>query len=445
MKKKIYLLAFAAALAAAACNHDTPDNPADVTVTEAPEATLTPEATPTPEAAPTLTPASTPKPTPTPAPERDWYEDMIKASLVSTGNNARLKKVIEKARSGETVNVATLGGSVTEGAGAATMSGGYAYQFADAFAETYGTERGKNINFVNAGLGGTPSSLGVIRYQRDVVDELGAEPDLFILEFAVNDHGEVTGGRAYESLVRDVLSQDNDAAVILVFSVFKSKWNMQGDYIPVGQYYDLPMVSIRDAVAVPYLQGNLDDKKFFSDEYHPTTYGHTIMSDCIMHLIEEVDKEEADEMNALPETGRKSLDFCNVEMITGESEGVEITKGSFTLVDGALQYFAGKPSFPDNWKHDGTAGNESFSMKLTCKNLLLNYKTANGADFGDAEVYVDGEKVMTLQGRTAGGWNNSNVVLVIDESTAAEHTVEVRMAEGHENKAFTILALGYTE
>lgn len=447
MKKKICLLVFAVALAAAACNNDTPDAPVDatVTVTGAPEATLTPEATPTQEATPTPAPTSTPKATPTPAPEKDWYEEMIKDSLVSTGNNARLKKVLEKARSGETVNIATLGGSVTEGAGANTMSGGYAYQFADAFAETYGTEKGKNINFVNAGLGGTPSSLGVIRYQRDVVDELGAEPDLFILEFAVNDYGEVTGGRAYESLIRDVLSQDNDAAVILVFSVFKSKWNMQADYIPVGNYYDLPMVSIRDAVAVPYLQGKLNDAKFFSDEYHPTTYGHTIMSDCIMHLIDEVDKEEADEMNALPETGRKSLDFCKVEMINEESEGVEIAAGSFTQTDPAVQYFKGKPSFPENWKHDAAAGNESFTMKLTCKNLLLNYKTANGADFGDAEVYVDGKKVMTLQGRTAGGWNNSNVVLVIDEDTAAEHTVEVRMAEGHENKAFTILALGYTK
>lgn len=52
---------------------------------------------------------------------------------------------------------------------------------------------------------------------------------------------------------------------------------------------------------------------------------------------------------------------------------------------------------------------------------------------------------MTLQGRTAGGWNNSNVVLVIDEDTVAEHTIEVRMAEGQEDKAFTILALGYTK
>lgn len=85
-----------------------------------------------------------------------------------------------------------------------------------------------------------------------------------------------------------------------------------------------------------------------------------------------------------------------------------------------------KPSFPDNWKHDKTAGNESFTVTLNGKNFLLNYKTANGADFGEAEVYVDGEKVMTLQGRTAGGWNNSNVVLVIDEDTVAEHTIEVR-------------------
>lgn len=81
-------------------------------------------------------------------------------------------------------------------------------------------------------------------------------------------------------------------------------------------------------------------------------------------------------------------------------------------------------------------------MTLTCKNLLLNCKQG-GNECGNADVYVDGEKVMTVNG--AGGWGNSNVVLLIDEKEAAEHTVEIRMADGSENKMFTIYAFGYTK
>ena len=72
----------------------------------------------------------------------------------------------------------------------------------------------------------------------------------------------------------------------------------------------------------------------------------------------------------------------------------------------------------------------------------MNYKTGSG-NFGTAEVYVDGNLVKSLNG--AGGWNNSNVVLLIDDREAAEHVVEIRMAEGQEDKAFTIYAFGYTE
>ena len=35
--------------------------------------------------------------------------------------------------------------------------------------------------------------------------------------------------------------------------------------------------------------------------------------------------------------------------------------------------------------------------------------------------------------------------MIIDEKESAKHTVEVKMAEGEENKAFTILALGYAK
>ena len=443
MKKTYIIAAFAAVLLVAGCGTKEQEMAPEATPTQAAVSTEAPKATVTPTA--TATPEPTATSTPVPTPEADWYAEMIEDSLVSSGNNARLKKVLEKARSGEQVNIALLGGSITEGAGATKQSDGYAYQFARAFAETYGA--GDNINVVNAGLSGTPSSLGAIRFQKDVIDALGAEPDLLVLEFAVNDWQEATRTRAYEGMIHDVLSQENDAAVILLFAVSKSKWNVQDTYLPVGKYYDLPMVSIKDAIVEPYKTRHLSDAIFFKDDYHPTTYGHKMMSECLMNLLAVVDAEEADKPLAVPETGKKGLEFKHVVMIDSATTDLSITPGSFVLTDTAVQKFGlnYQTSFPNNWKHDGTAGNESFVMKLTCKNLMLNYKTSNSNSFGEAEIYVDGVPVMTLNGYSAGGWNNCNVVLLIDEKTAAEHTIEIRMKEGQEDKAFTILSFGYTE
>lgn len=447
MSKKfvVLLLICMGVFVMAACGNETNGAPKPY-LTEPPMMTETPTPTDVPTEAPTptavpVTPTEIPV---TPTPEVDWYQAMLERSVMYKGNNARLKKVIEKARNGETVNIATLGGSITEGANATPWTLGYAYRFAEKFAAEYGVNGGENINYANAGIGGTPSALGVIRYDRDVVEALGAEPDLFVIEFEVNDYAEATKGRAYESLVYQVLSQSNDAAVIMVFAVRSDMWNVQDEHYPIAIRYGIPVVAIKNAVEPAIASGDLDKNAFFSDEYHPTNYGHDIMSDCIMQMVRVLDTAEADELKPLAEKAIKGRNFVGTKMIDSATEGIAIEAGAFTKVDSEIQRFSPKmlPSFPNNWMHDGEAGNDSFKMTLNCKNLLMNYKTGSGA-FGTAEVYVDGELAMSLNG--AGGWNNSNVVLLIDEREAAEHVVEIRMAEGQEDKAFTIYAFGYTE
>ncbi len=447
MSKKfvVLLLICMGVFVMAACGNETNGAPKPY-LTEPPMMTETPTPTDVPTEAPTptavpVTPTEVPV---TPTPEVDWYQAMLERSVMYKGNNARLKKVIEKARNGETVNIATLGGSITEGANATPWTLGYAYRFAEKFAAEYGVNGGENINYANAGIGGTPSALGVIRYDRDVVEALGAEPDLFVIEFEVNDYAEATKGCAYESLVYQVLSQANDAAVIMVFAVRSDMWNVQDEHYPIAIRYGIPVVAIKNAVEPAIASGDLDKNAFFSDEYHPTNYGHDIMSDCIMQMVRVLDTAEADELKPLAEKAIKGRNFVGTKMIDSATEGIAIEAGAFTKVDSEIQRFSPKmlPSFPNNWMHDGEAGNDSFKMTLNCKNLLMNYKTGSGA-FGTAEVYVDGELAMSLNG--AGGWNNSNVVLLIDEREAAEHVVEIRMAEGQEDKAFTIYAFGYTE
>jgi hypothetical protein len=65
-----------------------------------------------------------------------------------------------------------------------------------------------NINFVlqNRGINhsGTPSELGMIRYDRDVLRDRVVQPDIVVVEFAVNDEGDETKGTCNVSLVLSV-------------------------------------------------------------------------------------------------------------------------------------------------------------------------------------------------------------------------------------------------
>lgn len=70
------------------------------------------------------------------------------------------QKSRRKARAGEPVTIAYIGGSITQGAGAVPLhTQCYAYRFWKAFAGKYG--KNNNVKLIKAGVGGTPSELGM--------------------------------------------------------------------------------------------------------------------------------------------------------------------------------------------------------------------------------------------------------------------------------------------
>ena len=56
-------------------------------------------------------------------------------------------------------------------------------------------------------------------------------------------------------------------------------------------------------------------------------------------------------------------------------------------------------------------------------------------------IYVDGEKVMDADPLKV-GWTHCNAVILFDNEKTANHSIEIKMAKGMENKKFTILGFG---
>lgn len=377
------------------------------------------------------------------------YTAFLDTSLLSAGNNYRLKGVLAKAKAGDKINIAAIGGSVTEGEGPRDYHDGYAYQFAEKFKSAFTPDDGANVVFDGAGLSGTPSTLGLVRYQSDVVDVLGAVPDILVIEFAVNDGGEPTQSRAFESLIRTALTQSESTAVIVLYAAAEYP-NTQPQMKGVAEHYLVPEVSISDAVRSPLNNGVFTNEQFFTDTVHPTADGHELMADCLINLLKKADAAPADEPAAVPDTASKTPDFFNFTRITPEGDdNVKITAGGFSSVDPKCQSIkkTGGSNFPQNWYHAPSDSADSFVMEIDCKNLLFVYKE-NGSwestPFGMAEAYVDGEFAGSFDGSNPNGWNNCVTQLLIDESESAKHTVEIRMKKGSESEGFTIVAMGYS-
>ena len=379
----------------------------------------------------------------------DWYLKALEQSIVSLGNNQRLKNVLSRAQAGEEITVAAIGGSITEGAGAAKYQECYAYRFYKGIAARYGTGN-NNVHFVNAGVGGTPSTFGLMRYDRDVVGRVNDSdglPDLVIVEYAVNDYNDPTKGRCYESLVKTILSQENAPAVILLFCVSNDGFSLQDFLKKVVGAYDLMMVSVRD-LAAKYVGKRWEKDKFFFDQYHPTSLGHGVMADCLLLAVDKAVQAETSpqdiDLNVSPAYG---TDYMGLKTIYGEGEypGVEIDRGGFATDDvGTYKNTPVGRVCGKNFSHAPTAGNEPLRLTFTFKKLLIAWRAASGTGYGEAEILVDGKVKRTLKGDSS-KWGQSEVIMLWDAKEALPHTLEIRMAEGSENKRFTITAIGYAD
>lgn len=401
------------------------------------------------------------------------YQKMLDASVVQVGDLRRLQKAIMKAKSGEDVTVAYIGGSITQGAGAIPINTEcYAYKSFAGICKMAGVGTDENVHYIKAGVGGTPSELGMLRYERDVCREGAVKPDVVIVEFAVNDGGDETGGECYESLVRKILAADNEPAVLLIFAVFADDFNLQDRLAPVGEVYNVPMVSVKDCVVPQFYNKNdrvITKNQYFYDCYHPTNLGHTVMADCILRVVKEAVKEAQEGLKkadnnaaaAIAALGDMSVNLAEITPKYGKefeavrlvdrthTEGVTIvSEGDFAGKDTLLQGvemdmdLTQTPEFPNNWMH--VDGSNPFVMEAECSALVMINKDSASPNAGIAEVFADGEKVLSVNPRL-NGWTHCNPLICFRGREKKRVRVEVRMQPGDENKEFTILGFGVVD
>lgn len=362
---------------------------------------------------------------------RTDYEKMVDRSLLSTGNMTRMADVFQKAQNGEDITVAYIGGSITEGYNAGTTEF-YAKTCTDLL---QGYFPDITVTGVNAGISGTPSLLGNLRLERDV---LSADPDIVFVEFAVNDGQEADYKNAYESLVRTLLTQDKDIAVVLLFTVLDSGYTCQEHMSKIGANYDLPMISVHDSVYEEIEAGSMTWQDYSNDQSHPNAYGHKCITDFVDNYYQKVLPVVAENVGEVskelpdPVFSGKYMNMHYMDSAT--MDGVEL--------DGFEQNDT-HGSFHNGWMYRGTDGG---SMKFTvdCSVLEMVFKANNSEKFGTADIYVDGEKVKSVVSNMSDGWNNPVTAYLIDDDSSAEHTVEIRM-EGGITQAFFVMAFGYCD
>lgn len=361
--------------------------------------------------------------------EEGVTDKMYGRAIMNEGNQARIAAAMKKAQNGEEITVGVIGGSITQGSLASSPANCYASKFNDWWVNKFPNAK---VNFVNAGIGGTNSYLGVHR----VDDQLLAyNPDVVIVEFSVNDGDKVMNRYSYDSLVRKILGHSTNPAVMLLFTTMEDGTSLQDVHKEIGAAYNLPMISYHDVVYPEVAAGTLAWKDIFPDNIHPNDAGHDIINQIVSRYLDSVyDKLDSitEEPAAFTDAAATNDYYANAKMlsaadITANMNGFEVVEKDFY------------DQFHNNWK---TTSGGSMTFDIECQNMGVFFMCTTDGKSGKFEVYIDGERKGTLDADFSGGWGNyGNTQQVLFSKESAKHTVEIKPAEGSEDKGITILGI----
>lgn len=361
-------------------------------------------------------------------------DEMYERGLLSVGDTARLCKAFMKGESGQPITIGVIGGSITQGTAASSPANAYPSVYCKWWEEKFPESE---ITLVNAGIGGTDSYLGVNRVDEQL---LAYDPDIVIVEFSVNDTNAATNKYSYDSLVRKILLHKSEPAVILLFMTQENGTSLQNVHREIGEAYDLPMLSWRDAVYPEVTAGTLDWKDISPDNIHPNDNGHILTGRFIGRYTEEI-YDSLTENGALPEPADTSFTappltkdyYSDAKMYypsTLDTEGEGFETGSNRVYPGM---------FPENWVTDSGG---TLRFEADCRTLGFFYLKTTDGKGGRYIVYVDGERRGSIDSDFRGGWGNYGATAsVFIEDETKHHTVELVPYDGDENSSMTILGI----
>ncbi len=372
-------------------------------------------------------------------PEEQAHLDMVNRSFVQYGNTYRLEQKLGKASEGEKITVAYLGGSITEGIGG-TPDTCYAKLSFDALAERLGAA--DNMEYVNAGVSGTPSILGNLRVKKDVLDY---NADIVFIEFAVNDGMEKIYKESFESLVRTVLQQENEPAVILLFTVTKTGHTCQEHMKQIGEHYQLPMISVPDAINPEIEAGRMTWEDYSADEAHPNGEGHKLVAEFISNYFNMLDvRDFADTSYEIPIVPTFDNPYENAFLAEADydnsNENLQIgDTGSFAVEERRIADFE-----KGAWVYSGE-GTEPLKLKVNGNSLFLVCKRQNSSTMGKFDVYVDGTKMCTIDTNQSDGWGDPWAFQAVKKSRVREMEIEIVPTEDSAGKIIEIYAIACTQ
>ena len=325
-----------------------------------------------------------------------------------------LNEILSRLPEGSAFRIAFLGGSITEGAGASDRKYRYSSRVVSAIARRYPAI---TVEEINAGVGGTPSALGLFRTERDIVEK---EPDLVFVEFAVNDGGNADCGKYMEGIVRRLLRYRRDLPIVFLYTFSANMYEgyLKGEepvsvraHHAIAAHYGIPEINLGPDFARKIRNYGGNHLALMKDGAHPNDIGFLRMALPV-----------AEETASGVEYENPHMEYASAALLAHPEEFSGFAVSSFSLHGRTADYiYAPLPGSTLTFRFRGRA---------------LGAYIAIEKDSGDMLLSVDGEEE-----RRVSTWDsyalrfNRSAFAMLWEGDAGEHTLTLTVAPTKNEKS----------
>ncbi|BGP43285.1 hypothetical protein JCM10450v2_007435 [Rhodotorula kratochvilovae] len=223
----------------------------------------------------------------------EYGDSAIRLSRAFEGSGVRVRKFLAKALRGEEVKIGVIGASVTAGHGldhgGHVVGPAYPYRWLDEFRKTF-----PKAKMYDGSAPAMDSAFYSYCYKTMVPEE---DIDLWLVELDINNGMTADTMKSDDALLRALLSQPNEPAVVRLSVLALSFEDMARGAVSnllLSQFFDVPIISIKNFL-LPHFLANPDAApdyftKFWNGEpdfRHVNIRGHNALADMISLYMHE--------------------------------------------------------------------------------------------------------------------------------------------------------------
>jgi hypothetical protein len=268
---------------------------------------------------------------------------------------------------------------------------------------------------INAGIGGTGSNIGTFRVKEDL---LSHHPDFVVVEFAVNDSLNNTSTQMMEGLVRQILLDPKQPALMMLCLREAKGRTAQKYHIPVAQHYKIPLISFADLIDAQVAKDGISINSIFSDGLHPLDQGMKYIAQFINEELNRIYLKLPSD-KAIPAINHKLPSPLTTDLFANTTK-----YNSATLI---AKSNTGWNVLPDGWTSKTPEAEITFEIEGSA--IAILYSRYNTADRGKAEVWLDNGKHIVLDAHWTDTWGPATIFQMIGENLGAgKHTLHLKIA-----------------